>query len=376
MMNKTPRNWVFRRVVSSETLKVKPRLLLLLSMLLLPALVMTVKPAHAQLNKSGFKPGDVLVYCQPGTPQDQVQALANKIGAQTIKTNLLSDFYTFVLPPNMATAIGTTGAVATLKGDAHVRWTGVNLYGRVFATKTPNDPRYASGEQWALKMINMPQAWALQLGNNKAQVCVIDTGFSTTHEDLAGQYDPINSHNWSDDAGPTGNSNINAPNTANEAFHGIGTGGLIIAATNNGKGIASPLGWGSSKLVFMRIQDDAGNFTLDVLTNAVTDAVNKQNTAHIGVITMSVGFSGVDPTDSTQPCYQACKKATDAGIIFFASAGNEATTDTTSLVPGGFSFVGAISAVGPTGTLATYSSFGKVAFAAPGGDQDLTGNLS
>ena len=47
----------------------------------------------------------------------------------------------------------------------------------------PNDPTFSA--QWDLKMIGMPNAWAITTGSSKVVVAMIDTGVDYNHEDLA-----------------------------------------------------------------------------------------------------------------------------------------------------------------------------------------------
>jgi hypothetical protein len=72
---------------------------------------------------------------------------------------------------------------------------------------------------------------------------------------------------------------------------------------------------------------------------------------------------------------QAVIDATNAGALIVASAGNEPTS--VANYPAAYEQVLSVSAVGPDGLLASYSSFGPtVDIAAPGGDFDDGGNIS
>src|SRR5579871_2105256 len=277
----------------------KPRLSLLVRVLLLPTALLTVTPIHvgaqARPVARTFVAGQLVMYCQPGTPQADVNALAGMVGAVTIKKNLLPDFYTLVLPPNKNDDASVLNAVALLKTDPRVKWTNTNLLPKHFvATASPNDPRYQSGEQWALKMMNLPQAWAIQKGSATANVADIDTAFNTVHEDLIGQYDLVNSYNWADN-----NTILNPPSAANELNHGIMTSSVMIAKTNNAKGIAGILGWSNAKCVGLRDTGDTGNGGLDVSVNCLMDVLGKQAKAHIVALNMSWGYPGIPPSDTT-----------------------------------------------------------------------------
>ena len=47
----------------------------------------------------------------------------------------------------------------------------------------PNDPKYA--EQWNLPLMRLPQAWAIEKGDRKVVIAIIDSGIDYKHEDLA-----------------------------------------------------------------------------------------------------------------------------------------------------------------------------------------------
>ncbi len=314
-----------------------------------------------------FVAGEILLYMQPGTPQADVQAVAGLVHADATIPLLLADCYKIVLPADKRKEADTLDAVATLKQDARVRWVGPNRLFRLLQVPTsePNDPRYKSGEQWNLKMINMPQAWALQKGAPNTNVAIIDSGGDPQHEDLIGQYDP-GSFDFADN-----DPDITADGTGPEAQHGVFTGGIICALTDNNKGIAG-ICWQNIKLVMCKAQKkgtDAPDSA--AIVNALTYLAANKDKYHIVALNMSFGGGG-NPADTTDPLYVATKAVADAGIVPVASAGNDAANNA-SQVPSGYPFVISVSAVGPSGRLATYSSFGKVELAAPGGDIDASG---
>ncbi len=47
----------------------------------------------------------------------------------------------------------------------------------------PNDPKYP--EQWSLPLMKLPQAWAIEKGNRKVVIAIIDSGIDYKHDDLA-----------------------------------------------------------------------------------------------------------------------------------------------------------------------------------------------
>lgn len=312
--------------------------------------------ANAQAAQK-FIPGEVLVFCQPGTAQADVQAVGAVVNAVKIVPNNMKDVYDLFLPPANATIAGTTAAIAALKGNPHLRWVGPNKILTLHVNSvTPNDPRY--GEMHPLPQVNMPQAWALQKGAKNVNLCDIDSGFAPLHEDLIGRYDLVNSYNWGD-----GNSNI----TAVSEDHGVSTSGIMIANTNNSIGVAA-ICWQNVLCIGEKIQSEATqSLSVAASLSAYADILTKYKTAHIVCVNMSYGGGG-DPSDTTNPEYTGLKALADAGVLLFASAGNSSADDHQTL-PAAFPFVTTVSAVNRNGALTYYSSFGKVDIAAPGGEQ-------
>ena len=317
-----------------------------------------------------FVKGEIVLYVQPNTSQADVAAIVAPVNGISVVPLGLPDCYKVVLPAAQATEVNTTTAVAQLRLDQRVRWVGVNSLGYTLDSTTaptaePNDPRYKSGEMWGLKLVNMPQAWALQKGGINANVCDIDTCFDPAHEDLIGQYLP-ESFNFADNI-----SDI-TPHAGDDQ-HGVHTSGTMIALTDNGKGIAG-ICWKNIKCLALR-DSPAGTAGLPLASTISCYNFISANTVklHIKSLNMSYAFTGLDPNGTTEPVYIALKAVADGGVLCCAAAGNEANADAITNTPAGYAFCTTVSAVGRTGKLSSFSSFGKVDLAAPGGDQDATG---
>lgn len=356
-------------MISMPRLKKNSRVVLLLATLSCASLSL----ATAQKQRPVFKPGEMILYCQPGTPQATVQDLANKVNAEKVEALLLPDCYKLVLGNTAQTELATTDAVAKLKADGRAKWVGVNNYDYPAQSGTvePNDPRYKSGEMWGLKMIRMPQAWALQKGGN-ITVAVIDSGFNVDHEDLRGQFHSKSRDHADndDDIRPDPPDNATDEQLA-DANHGTHVAGTIIAKTNNGLGVAG-ICWENVKCFAMKgIRKGGTGFIRTDTINAAQYIVANADEAKIKVLNMSLGGLG-DPTDTSSPYYAALKNVTDKGIILVVAAGNE-TDDSNKYLPAGFPFALTVAALGPSGDPSSFSNFGKIELAAPGGEQSQGG---
>jgi len=309
-------------------------------------------------------PGELIMQCQPATAQADVTRLAKLVNASQTIALLRSDCYRLVLDAAHQDAVSTANAIAQLKLDPMVQTAIPNrIYSTTAAaTKTPNDPRYKTGEQYGLAMINMPQAWALQLGDVTTTIAVLDSGFDPTHEDSPVFH--VDSFNATDNS-----KNIQFNTPANgENDHGVATSGVIGANTNNGKGVAGVI-WNRVPILGIKGFDSAGTvigFTGATLINGYTYVAKHAVTDNITVLNLSLG--GPAPLAAGDPEYDSLRSVYDAGVNVIASAGNSGPGAID--YPAGIPWVISVSATGTSKSkLAYYSDSGKVDIAAPGGEQ-------
>ncbi len=301
--------------------------------------------------------GDVVLYCQPGTAQADVTRLANLVQAANVTPLLLADCYQLQLGPAHLNKADTAAAIAQLQLDPSVKFAGPNVIFTANQTSTtiatPNDPRF--GDQYNLRLINMPQAWALQKGAAGVTLAVMDTGFALSHPDKPA-FLPTGAGSM-DFSGGTTDINYDTDD------HGVGTSGIMSANTNNGIGI-SGVTWQGIKVSGLKI----GDMLLTTrLINAFAFLTANAKTYNIVAVNCSYGglVPAINPAD---PFYVAIQQADAAGVQVIASAGNSSADDTLQ-EPSGFPFVVSVSAVNRNAHLTYFSSFGKVEIAAPGGEQ-------
>ncbi len=245
----------------------------------------------------------------------------------------------------------------------------------------PNDPGYA--QQWHYKNgpggLNVEPAWDIANGDGIV-VAVLDTGI-TPHSDLDANIvagydfivdtdvsvdgdgrdaDPNDPGDWHD-----GECNIfGIPEDS--SWHGTHVAGTIAAVANNAKGVAG-VAFGA-KVQPVRVLGKCGGYESDII-DAVTWASGgtvtgvPANATPAEVINLSLGGSGACSAAEQL----AFTGARDRGTTVVIAAGNS-SADVSGFSPANCDGVIAVSAVGPTGTLADYSNFGdKVDVAAPGG---------
>ena len=208
----------------------------------------------------------------------------------------------------------------------------------------PNDPLY--DKQWNLRAMGAPDGWTATRKGEGIVVAVIDTGVSQI-EDLKGT-NVLKGASF-----VPGN-----PSSADDQGHGTHVAGTIAQTTHNGIGVAgvapeatilpvkvlSKYGFGSSAWIAAGIDyaDDEG-----------ADVIN---------LSLGGSYSAV--------IHNAIKKARKNGTIVVAAAGNSGKKGVG--YPGALKETIGVSATGPDGSLAFYSSWGPgVDIAAPGGDKNV-----
>ncbi|GAB4467190.1 MAG: hypothetical protein OHK0029_38980 [Armatimonadaceae bacterium] len=222
-------------------------------------------------------------------------------------------------------------------------------FGYSGADYVPNDPRYS--EQWNFQMIGAESAWKRARGNGIV-VAVIDTGVA------AG---PVKKGKPSRDFGNTkfiaGYDFVNDSADAwDDHGHGTHVAGTIAESTNNNEGVAG-LAF-EATIMPLKVLSAEGYGNSGDIADAIRFAAD--NGAH--VINMSLGSAF--PSDVIR---KACQYAAKKGVVIVCAAGNGFGAPVG--YPAAFPECIAVSAVGPTGDIAKYSSYGKeVALAAPGGD--------
>ena len=193
------------------------------------------------------------------------------------------------------------------------------------APAAPSYPSETSSEytaNWAVGDVKAVSAWRQGATGAGIKVAVIDDGVDTTHFELSS-------------AIASGSKDMDA--ARNQIFSAVETHGSevasLIAGRFNGQstvGVAF-----NSQILALRADDGAGGFSSAVLANALDTA--RTNGAR--VVNLSLGASGpLGPTFEA-----ALTRATQAGIIVIASAGNSGAGAANPDYPGFYASNSAIS---------------------------------
>jgi serine protease len=214
----------------------------------------------------------------------------------------------------------------------------------------PNDPRYP--EQWNFARIQVEEAWARTRGKG-AVVAVIDTGVALQYADRGylcrdfKQTDFVHPYDFVH----------RDRNPMDDNGHGTHVAGTIAESTDNHEGVAGIAF--EAKIMPLKVLTREGFGRMSDVAAAIRYAADKG--AHI--INLSLGSPFPDAITRG-----AIEYAHRRGVTIIAAAGNSGGQGVS--FPAAYPQCIAVSALGPTGELAPYSSWGpEVAISAPGGDK-------
>ena len=216
-------------------------------------------------------------------------------------------------------------AIEKLKAMPNIEYAEPNY--NVYEFSEPNDTYYQNGKQAVLDLIGANKLWDFDIDCSDVTVGVMDSGIQTNHEDLIdniwvntgeivgdgidndgnGYIDDIYGWNCSDSNGDV--SYVDE--------HGVHVAGIISAATNNSKGVASVAR--NAKIASIKIFNSSGKSTLSYIIEGINYA--KKN--DINIINCSFGGAGWGSTS-----VNIVKSAIDAvpDIFIVIAAGNIATS--------------------------------------------------
>jgi thermitase len=211
---------------------------------------------------------------------------------------------------------------------------------------TPNDTYYARYQAASYGLIRLPAAWDVSRGAG-VRVAVLDTGCEVAHPDIG--------------SGATGKvkavRNFTTRDTADVRDpdgHGTHTAGTVGALTGNGRGVAGA-GY-LCELAIAKVLSPSGAYD-SWTAGAITWS---WQTAGARVVSMSLGGPGY-----TYTLEAAVSRATRAGVVLVAAAGNAASSR--GEYPAAFPTCISVAATTSTGRRASFSNYGRtVDIAAPG----------
>ena len=245
---------------------------------------------------------------------------------------------------------------AKLNENKVVEYAEPNFVDKISAT-VPNDTLYP--QQWHHPLINSPDAWDVETGNNSVLVTILDSGIPMTgspatlsHPDLS---DPTRI--------------LLGPDLVNgDAFprddcgHGTHVAGLASAQSNNSSGVTG-MSWGN-RLYIVKVFNEYGLGSSDLFHDGVVDAVDY---AQAHGYTCIINYSGGGSASTTKE--NAVIYAQSHNCLLVAAAGNDngGAVRYPAAYSAAYNNVIAISATDSTDTFAGYSNKGpEINVCAPG----------
>jgi serine protease len=294
---------------------------------------------------STYVDGAIVVDFKDGTSKAQFDAWEREWGIDLELNSVESQEEAITI----ATGVGDeAGVLARIRQNPDVEVAEPLMEYR--ANFTPNDPDFE--KQWNLRAINMPKAWEGSKGKGVV-VAVLDTGIAYEDHDEFKQVPDLKGVKF-----VKGYDFVNDDEHANDDHgHGTHVAGTIAQATNNKEGVAGVAF--EATLMPVKVLNHFGSGTSADIADAIRFAADKG----AKVINLSLGGGGY-----SQVMADAVAYARKKGTVVVCAAGNtgQGRVEYPAAYPGSV----AVAAVGPDGTRAPYSSWGKeLDIAAPGGDK-------
>lgn len=304
---------------------------------------------------------DLLVGFNDGVTPEQAEAALKESGAGTIRDRNWANMKgVFRLRSALATGIEVLNVADALADLPEVRFAEPDMIFTGRGGLIPNDTSFSTlwgvhntGQSGGVANMDMdgPEAWDMTTGSSSIVVAVLDTGVQPDHPDI----NQIPGTNTTTDASVTG-----APvNTCDN--HGTPVAGCISATINNSlgvAGIAPGCRIASARTFISGTATCNGSWTSFASWTVESLAWAQRIGARVSNNSNGYGF---------QSAAIAAKYAETraAGMVHFASAGNNGTT--TIGYPASLPDVNAIAALNRTGVLASFSDRGiGLDFSAPG----------
>ncbi len=316
---------------------------------LLMAALVSAAPQQPPLPE--FKAGEVLVKFRPEVAEANAEALLQGQGGRTLAQIIRLGVRRVAVPPGRELAI-----IEALSRNPNVEYAELNYL--VYATPLapPDDPYYASGDQWNLNNtgqtggtpdadIDAPEAWEITTGTDDIIIAIVDTGVDLNHPDLNAKivagYDFVNNDN----------------NAQDDHGHGTHVAGIAAAETNNATGVAG-VSWGA-KIMPVKVLDRYGYGTYADVAEGILWA------AEHGAKVINLSLGGSSPSNTLRNAVRTAYD--DYGCIIAAAAGNGYGNGVD--YPAVYTRTIAVAATDDDDLWASFSDYGpEVDVAAPGVD--------
>lgn len=340
----------------------------LLALLLLLTAVSAAFAAGAE-GEPRYAPGEILIKYHEGAETERLHTATK---ARAVGSIGRGRWERLRLPPSME----VMEAVEHYRQQPEVQYAEPNYIAR--KAKSPDDPQFLDGTQWALNTLNATRAWDETTGSETVVVAVLDTGIAYNHPELTANLwrNPDETENGQDDDGneiaddlygakfQDGIITGDPMDDDTRDWHGTHVSGIIGAVGNNGNGIAG-LNWRISLMGVKALHGPEGEGWTSDIVDGIDYAIDKE--AHL--LNMSLEIGGYSTA-----LEEALKRADEAGLLSISAAGNSGTSnDFSPTSPAAIRTPNnlAVAAITKEERLASYSNYGRLSvdLAAPGGER-------
>ncbi len=311
--------------------------------------LLATDPGYGELTPIPVIQGEVwkdqiVVDLVDGTSDEDIESLRQEIGIDLKYNSKHSQAFGIMIatvPPSVRGAILKALQASPLVEAAEPNW--INQ-----ALEAPNDPEYT--KQWHLHTIGIEDAWEVTKGKG-AIVAVIDTGVASENTSQG-----IRIRDFKQTRFTPGYDFLDDDDIAQElGGHGSHVASTIAESTDNGvlgAGVAP-----EATIMPMRVLSKLGGSNSDI-----ADAIRLAADRGAHVINMSLGGSPY-----SKILHLAVQYAHDQDVAVICAAGNSGKEGVE--YPARYPEAIAVSATGPRGELAPYSTWGaELDIAGPGGD--------
>jgi serine protease len=312
------------------------------------------EPAMTPLARGAYAPGELIVRFREEVDERTAALALREVGGRVARRAAFARHLRVTLDRDIA----VEAAVARLRSMGEVDYAEPNHFLRKLqgTVLSPNDRLFRL--QWNFRLIGAPRTWAIQKGKPEVAVAVLDTGVA--FEDF-GPY--RKAPDWGSVRFLPGFDAVHGDGHANDdEVHGTHVASTVAEATNNELAVAG-LAFGCS-IMPVKVLDQNGEGTAFEFADGMdyATAYREGGTNPVRVINLSLGFNG-----TSQTVRRAVDRATQAGILVVAAAGNDGTVGVS--YPAAHDDVLAVGAVDGRKRRARYSSYGpELDVMAPGGD--------
>lgn len=166
------------------------------------------------------------------------------------------------------------------------------------------------GEQYALDLVNAPEAWEVATGTG-VRVAVVDSGVDHAHHDLVTRVDPVAGSSSAEPFGSLAALPVGPWSTSQDAVgHGTNVAGVVAAERGNGLGLA---GVSEATVVPVKVEG------VGVVGNASMLAAGIGAALDAGVDVVQVSVS----TGDASALERVLERAEREGVLVVAAAGNQ-----------------------------------------------------